>query len=322
MSSRSWPGLPARSALGPSGLHVALVDVAPDELRDPFLQETVQRLAPAPELAHVSMAELGRLPASSAPAGMIFHVARCGSTLASQLLKQQEELVVYSEPLAVNEILAPPHTHSRADQVAALRTLGSMFSAHARRPYVLKLTSWNTLYCDILADAFPQTPWALCIRDPLEVCVSLLERPPGWLRQDNLTRFSALVEPALMARSVEYRLARVFAAFCESADSLDRSRGLLMPYEMLPSAAWSGLAPHFGQVVADQSMQRMVEASRLYSKAQVGRTAAFVSDNERKQAAATSELRRTVDLVARPGYGRLLQSLRLPPGSSSVRAPR
>ena len=63
MPTGSPPGLPARAKLDAAGLHVALADIAPGELRDPFLQETVQRLQPTLALAQVPKAELGRAPA-------------------------------------------------------------------------------------------------------------------------------------------------------------------------------------------------------------------------------------------------------------------
>ncbi len=129
---------------------------------------------------HVARDSVGWAARDTAPVGIIFHVARCGSTLLSQSLKRLDDLVVYAEPQPVNEILAPPHKWPRADLVAALRTLSAAFARHARRPYVLKLSSWNTLYCDIVAEAFPDTPWVLSLRDPVEVGVSLLASPPGW----------------------------------------------------------------------------------------------------------------------------------------------
>ena len=59
---------------------------------------------------------------------------------------------------------------------------------------MLKFSSWNTLFCDILAEAFPYSPWVLSLRDPVEVGVSLLGQPPGWMQGSDepsrvLTRF-------------------------------------------------------------------------------------------------------------------------------------
>jgi hypothetical protein len=313
-------GLPARAALDATGLHVALLDIAADELRDPFLHETVQRVPAAQTLVHVPQAELGRIPAASAPAGVIFHVARCGSTLVSQLLKLHEDLVVYAEPLAFNELLVPPHASSRATLVAAVRSLGSFFAAHAGRPYVLKLSSWNTLFCDVVVEAFPDTPWALCIRDPLEVCVSLLQTPPSWLRANHADRFLPVVDPARVARHAEDRVARFFAAFCEAACGLDPGLGRLVPYDTLPSVVWDRLAPHFGLGLTDSSRQRMAAASRLDAKSPLGQSAAFAPDVERKRALASPALRDAVDKVAWPMYQRLLR--RLGPAGHEAEGPR
>ena len=152
---------------------------------------------------HVARDSVGWAPRDTAPVGIIFHVARCGSTLLSQSLKRLDGLVVYAEPQPVNEILAPPHKWPRADLVAALRTLGAAFARHARGPYVLKLSSWNTLYCDIVAEAFPETPWVLSLRDPVEVGVSLLASPPGWFQgtAEAARGLVAQVDPGRAAKS-------------------------------------------------------------------------------------------------------------------------
>ena len=172
--------LPARAALHPTGLYFSLREIRPAELQDPFMQETIARLPARESVVQVAREDVGKGTAGTGPAGLVFHVARCGSTLVSQLLKQHVGVVVYAEPLPVNEILLPPHKWPRAEMVAALRSLGAAFSRHARKPYVLKLTSWNTLFCDVVAEAFPATPWILCLRDPAEVAVSLLgSRPAG-----------------------------------------------------------------------------------------------------------------------------------------------
>ncbi|MFN0182904.1 MAG: hypothetical protein ACKVQR_03705 [Aquabacterium sp.] len=310
MATAVRPGLPTRAVLRADGLHVAMADIAVDELRDPFLQETVQRLGGALALAHVPPADLGQDAPATAPAGLIFHVARCGSTLASQLLKCQPGLVVYSEPLALSEVLLPPHAVPRAMLVAALRTLGGMLARHAGQPYVLKLTSWNTLFCDLVAEAFPTTPWAMCLRDPLEVCVSLLQGRPGWLRDNLGATFSALVDPGATAHGDEALMARVYAAFCEAGARLDASRGLLLHFEDLPGVVWQRLAPHFGLQPENAAQQAMAAEAAMYSKARVGQARAYVPDSQRKRESASVELRLAVDRTARPARERLVDSLR------------
>jgi hypothetical protein len=300
--------LPARAALREDGLHVALADIPLAELHDPFLQDTLRRVAPKLTLAHLPRPEETLEDHGSAPAGLIFHVARCGSTLVSQLLKLQPGLAVYSEPPAINELLVPPHAASRARLVGSLRAIGSQFSRHAGGPYVLKLSSWNTLFCDVMAEAFPQSPWALCLRDPLEVCVSLLARPPGWLRDPAgpfrayLGATAAQANGGPSARNV----AHAFASFCAAAQRLDPARGLLLRYEGLPRAVWEEALPRFHLSADDLTVERMRSASRNDAKAPRSQARPFTQDVERKRLAADAELRNEVEAIARPALDRLI----------------
>jgi hypothetical protein len=300
--------LPARASLHPTGLYFALRDIRPADLQDPFMQETVARLPGRESFAQVAREDVGRGTAGTSPAGIVFHVSRCGSTLVSQLLKQDVGIVVYAEPLPVNEILLAPHKWPRADLVAALRSLGAAFARHARRPYVLKLTSWNLLFCDAVAEAFADSPWVLCLRDPLEVCVSLLQRPASWLwdKDAPAAPFARHVDPEGLAVSKEDYLARLFAAFCEAAGRLGPGHGRLLPYETLPASAWERVVPHFGRTVDASLRFRMQAAAAMDAKAPIGRPAPFADDSAAKREAASKELRTAVDRLARPALQRLL----------------
>lgn len=308
MQATQGDWLPARAALHPTGLYFALRDIRAADLQDPFMQETVARLPGRESVVQVARADVGRGTAGTAPAGIVFHVARCGSTLVSQLLKQDVGIVAYAEPLPVNEILLPPHRWPRAELVGALRSLGAAFARHARKPYVLKLTSWNLLFCDVVSEAFPGSPWALCLRDPVEVGVSLLRQPAGWIWDGGVPTapFVKFVDPDGLAASREAYVARLYAAFCEAALRLDPARGLLVRYEALPAAAWQAVAPHFGRTVGALLRERMQAAAAMDAKAPIGRPAAFADDAPAKQSAAGEDLRREMELHARPALERLL----------------
>lgn len=271
------------------------------------MQETVARVATAETVVRIAREDIGKAHADTAPAGLVFHVARCGSTLISQLLKQHESLVVYAEPLPVNEILVPPHSWPRQDLVAALQSLGDALARHAGRPYVLKLSSWNTFFCDIVAEAFPATPWVLSIRDPVEVAVSILKEPPGWLRESmgGNDPFSRFADPDGASRSREEFVARLYGAFCDSAAHLDPRRGRLVPYETLPAAVWEAVAPHFSLSVDVRLRSRMAETARTHAKSPLGKAAPFIRDDAAKQTAASTQLRQAIDAFARPPLERL-----------------
>ena len=301
-------GLPVRAALAPTGLYLALRPIGRDQLQDAFMQQTVARLPGPDRIVHVAR-DLVRPTPETAPAGIVFHVARCGSTLVSQSLKRLDGLVVYAEPQPVNEILAPPHRWPRADMVAALRALGAAFARHAQGRYVLKLSSWNTLYCDIVTAAFPDTPWVLSFRDPVEVGVSLLASPPGWFQgtTEAARGLAACVDPERAGKSPEEFVARVYGAFCAAAAELDASRGRLVPYESLPAAVWDIVAPHFSLSVDDSQRQQIADGARRHAKAAIGASVEFKSDVASKQDAASAQLRRAIDSLARPQLERLLR---------------
>jgi len=301
--------LPVRAALHPTGLYLALRRIGPAELQDAFMQETIVRVHAAESVVQIAREDVGKAYPDAAPAGLIFHVARSGSTLISQLLKKHGDIVVYAEPAPVNEILLPPHKWPRHELVAALRSLGDAFARHARKPYVLKFSSWNTLFCDILAEAFPDSPWVLSLRDPVEVAVSLLGQAPGWMQGSDepsrvLTRF---VDPDSASRSTDEFVARLYGKFCEAACRLDAKRGRIVRYEALPAAVWDTVAPHFSLSVDDQQRNRMAEAARINSKAPVGKATEFSSDAATKQAAASAALRLAIDTFARPQLERLVR---------------
>ncbi len=302
-------GLPVRAALHPTGLYLALRQIGRNELKDAFMQETIVRVPAQEKIVHVARHLVGRAPPDTAPAGIVFHVSRCGSTLVSQSLKRLDDLVVYAEPQPVNEILVPPHSWPRAELAGALRTLGVAFASHAGGRYVLKLSSWNTLYCEIVAEAFPNTPWILCLRDPVEVGVSLLTRPPGWFsgKAEAARGLVAEVDPQRASQSQEEFVARAYGAFCTAAARLDVGRGLLVSYECLPEAVWRSVATHFSLAIDDSQRERIAEAARRHAKAPIGTTAEFTSDAAAKQQAASPELRRAIHSFARPQLERLRQ---------------
>ena len=164
---------------------------------DPFFEQTIEhamahpfnlmfrRATPLAAMAEPAAPELR-------PAGLIFHMSRCGSTLVSRMLAALPENVVLSEPGPLDQILRargrlPDLTDAQG--VALLRGMTAALGRRrhpAERDLFIKLEGWHALQFPLVRRAFPDVPWIFLYRDPLEVMASIdLERPrqmlPGGL---------------------------------------------------------------------------------------------------------------------------------------------
>ena len=127
---------------------------------------------------------------------------------------------------------------------------------------------WNIRRREILAAAFPDTPWVWVQRDPVRVLASLLADPPGWLRSHPGTgsavrRFG--LDPAEVADMPRAEFAaRALGAMLEAAaDAADPAGRLCVDHAALPDAVWQGVAPHFGLETDPAAIARMMESPAL-----------------------------------------------------------
>jgi hypothetical protein len=226
----------------------------------------------------------------------------------SQLLKRIDGLSVYSQPPVINNILMPPSAWTPRMTVDALRLAASLFAKHAAGPYVLKLESWNVLFFDEISRAFPDTPWIFCVRDPVEVAMSVMADPdpPTWFgcfgeRNNPFLEFLATSDDITQH---EY-LARVYAMFCSKIRTRDHRNGLLVEYGALRDIVQDQIAGHFELAVSPQARRRMSADERMYSKALIGQEREFIPDAREKQSRAPASLKEAAERYARPALDAL-----------------
>ena len=141
---------------------------------DPFFVQTVERCLADPFnlLFHheTSIDELGRSAARHPglpPAGFIFHLSRCGSTLVSQMLAALPQHLVVSEAAPIDTVLQSAQPEWLQWIVGAL---GQPRNDGQRRMFV-KFDAWATRHLSVIRQAFPTVPWIFLYRDPVEVLV-------------------------------------------------------------------------------------------------------------------------------------------------------
>jgi hypothetical protein len=228
-------------------------------LRDPF-RLLFRRTSSMLDLATAA-------PAGLAPSGFIFHLSRCGSTLISQLLAALPSVLVMSEPGPVDSTMRPAPGAPRFDEATRARVLRGMVAALGQpgssdhRHYVVKLDAWALLWLPLIRAAFPDTPWALVYRDPLEILVSQSRRIgyhmiPSTLTPDELgIDASGVLSEATLAEYGAAVLGRLLE--CAVAGMAD-GPALLVDYRELPHAITTRVAPWFGIDIDDNETDRLM----------------------------------------------------------------
>jgi hypothetical protein len=300
---------------GPTPM-VDWADLSVERFDEPFFDQTVARWAKSPGAQPLVRTGLDAFLAldsepSLDPAGMIFHLSRCGSTLVSRLLGTLPGVVAIAEPSPLNALLGLDP--DRVDAATLVQIVRLLVRALGRRRHgdeqhlVLKCTSWNIRRQEILTAAFPDTPWVWVQRDPAHVVASLLANPPGWLGLRAVHPQTALrfgVDPAALPTMTRPEFAaRALGAMLLSA-AAGPGRRICIDHADLPAAVWDQVAAHFGIEIGAAAIERMTEQSRFYSKDVESR---FFSADLSEHRPVTDEITDVARRFAEPGY-RMLAS--------------
>jgi hypothetical protein len=269
----------------------------PAPLRAPFYEDDIRRVLRLPfnrafryrTGLHDLVAQAETMD-SLAPNGFIFHMSRCGSTLAAQMLAALPNSIVISEAAPIDAVVQLARGWPAEDGARALRAMISAFgrkrSGHERR-YFIKLDCWHTLALPLFRRAFPEVPWAFLYRDPVEVLVSQM-RERGML---TVPQFLPPSFYGIGAESVpdEDYCARVLAVICRAVIDHNPRGTLILNYRALPDAVGAVILPHFGISCGEEERERMRQAAQQDAKSP---SVPFASDTAAKQQAATPAIHR------------------------------
>jgi hypothetical protein len=162
--------------------------------KEPFFDETIAKCGPFNNRRHKSVSSLELLPQWSneiehvPPSAFIFHVSRCGSTLASQLLALDDANIVLSEVPFFDAML-------RAGKSIPQQLLKDAIAFYApvkndRKRLFIKTDSWHVFFYKQIRELYPQVPFILLYRPPDEVVRSQQKRR-------GMHAIPGVIEPAL-----------------------------------------------------------------------------------------------------------------------------
>lgn len=274
---------------------------------DPFFGQTIHQCVTHPadllfrhQTPLATLGEIVGAQPSLRPAGFIFHLSRCGSTLVTQMLAAAPENLVLSEPDPVDTILRshfrdPAITEAQRRQWLQWLVGALGWRRHAEEQHLfVKFDCWHARFLPLIERAFPGVPWIFVYREPIEVLVS-------HQGQRGAQMIPGVLEPALFGwdaamvgrMSLEEYGARVLAAIGETALARVRAgAGKLVNYSQLPELLWQVVHEHWQVPLPSAACARMQAAAARHAK---NPALAFAADSKAKQRAATPELRAVAD---------------------------
>jgi hypothetical protein len=116
------------------------------------------------------------------PTAFIFHISRCGSTLASQLLGINEQHISISEAPFLDDLLRLPFKRGDVDKATAQKLFSAAvkFYAQKRRGdecnLFIKADSWHIFFYQQIRVLYPDVPFVFLYRSPDEVFNSHVKR--------------------------------------------------------------------------------------------------------------------------------------------------
>ncbi len=241
------------------------------------------------------------------PSGFIYHVSRCGSTLTAKALARSPRHVVINQGGPLQRGFWATITKDWAqdaeptpENLKAFRNL-VLAMTRRRRPDQLysfvKFISWNTLYLDFVARAFPGVPALFLYRDAVEVIASVLRETTAilWAKGRPQAGFlTGLPWRETIDMDEKKYLAICFAEYFRKAlaagGTVKHVNYTAISPESFPVMLREGL--HFEP--GEDEFALMVEQFRFHSKDD-GDKAVFVPDSADKQRSISAEDKAMID---------------------------
>lgn len=250
------------------------------------------------------------------PAGFIFHMSKCGSTLMSKALTQPHNHLVISEGTPLHENLWQYLTNNWRNPVDLidhnLRLVHNLILTMGRRRlpdhehYFIRFRSWNIAFVEVIQRAFPDTPCLFMYRDPNEVLASILSKPTTSLPRLKESGAAAFITgiPATQLHDMDdlHYFTSFYRRYLHSSLTQIQGNTHYLNYRQLTKHNLAKILDRtFGYTATETNLSMMQAQFDTYSKDDSG-TTRFTSDNREKQKLATPVIREAVGQHLMDGY--------------------
>lgn len=107
------------------------------------------------------------------PAGFIFHLSRCGSTLVSGCLAELDNTCVLSESPLLTELLLDDSLDENIKQHLLPQFIHlQSITSPGRHNIIIKWNAWDIFFWPLIRSLYPQVPTLFLVRNPVEILAS------------------------------------------------------------------------------------------------------------------------------------------------------
>lgn len=238
------------------------------------------------------------------PAGFIFHLSRCGSTLISGCLSELETTCVFSESPLLTELLLdgslPP-----AEQQSCLRACINLQSvAFPHRPQIIiKWNAWDIFRWDLIRKVYPQVPVIFLVRDPVEILASHQRSAGRHMAGDaSLGAVNPIFIPETKKQTLLDWRGRVLGALLGEMNRVDKQEAILrVDYKNLDAVGINKICHHFGLI---PHAARITQRLTFHSKSP---GVVFANDTQAKQAIFSTDDKVHIQQALLPLYTQIFE---------------
>ena len=244
---------------------------------EPFQDETISRYRQGILLNHIiqprtslfSLNEQSLSQAAIEPAGFIYHLSRCGSTLVSGCLSELDSTCVFSESPVLTEILLDNSLTPKQQQYYLQQFINLQASIFPdRQNVIIKWNAWDIFRWDLIRTIYPDVPSVFLLRNPVEILASHQRSVGRHMSGDIIMSafhpvFSLSGDKASL---LEFRIQVLRDLLSEMRKQYLSPDVRVVDYSILDAGAITDIATHFNLTISSSGLIKMQERMNFHSK--------------------------------------------------------
>lgn len=235
-----------------------------------------------PQTALLPAPNLSGLVEQVQPAGFIFHLSRCGSTLVSRSFAGLSKCRALSESPLLTQVLLDRNlsdTERRAALIFCINTQGQLF--HPEQHLLIKWNAWDLQFWPLILSLYPQVPVLLLLRDPVEILASQ-QKSAGYhmVRQPSRPLFLELSVPEEGESILDYQCKVLRLLLGYGLEMSQRNQVMVVDYKELLPAIANKIANWFSLALSKEECSQVEQCQLIHSKTA---TQPFIADSPSKQ---------------------------------------